>query len=336
MVPYSAHDLVSIVAGSTARQALANAVDLSRHLETWGYRRHWFAEHHNMDGIASSATSVVMAHVADKTKTIRIGSGGIMLPNHSPLVIAEQFGTLETLFPGRIDLGLGRAPGTDRLTSLALRRDVDARADRFPQDVIELRAYLEPAEPNQAVRAIPGAGSRVPIWMLGSSLFGAQLAAMLGLPYSFASHFAPDALLAAQQIYRERFEASEQLVRPYTMPALHVTAADTDAEAARLHTSAQQAIRNIGRNVRVPLPPPVDVVDWTPAEEARAKHMLQYSVVGGPEKVARGLRAFIELTGADEIMVAGLIHDHKARLHSFEIVAEVMKAMEREEARAHA
>jgi luciferase family oxidoreductase group 1 len=336
LVPYSVHDLVSIVAGSNAADAFRRAVDLAQHAEAWGYRRHWFAEHHNMEGVASSATTVVMAHVAGKTKTIRIGSGGIMLPNHSPLVIAEQFGTLAEMFPGRIDLGVGRAPGTDRMTSLALRRDVDAAAGRFPQDVVELRAWLAPAEPNQAVKAIPGAGTKVPIWMLGSSLFGAQLAAMLGLPYSFASHFAPDALLPAARIYREKFEPSEELDRPYFMPALHVTAADTDAEAERLHTSVQQAILNIIRNTRGPLPAPVDRMEWTQAEEAHAKHMLQYSVVGGPERVAKGLRDFIELTEADEIMVAGLIHDHRARLRSFEIVADVMKAMKPQKAAAQA
>ena len=334
MVPYSILDLVSIAAGSDPGQALRNAVDLAQHAEAWGYRRHWFAEHHNMPGIASAATAVIMTHVAGATRTIRIGSGGIMLPNHSPLVIAEQFGTLETLFPGRIDLGVGRAPGTDRITALALRRDIDARADSFPRDVVELQGFLAPPRADQPVRAIPGAGTNVPLWILGSSLFGAQLAAMLGLPYSFASHFAPDALLPALAIYRERFEPSGQLGRPYAMPALHVTAADSDAEARRLFTSTQQAIANLLRDARAPLPEPIDDVDtyWTPAEKARAQHMLKYSVVGSPERVRQALGRFIAQTKADEIMVATLIHDHKARLRSFEIVADVMKAMEGESA----
>ncbi|CAN5132558.1 LLM class flavin-dependent oxidoreductase [soil metagenome] len=326
MIPFSILDLSPIVAGGTAGQSLANTLDLAQHAEAWGYTRYWLAEHHNMPGIASAATSVVIAHVAAGTKTIRVGSGGIMLPNHSPLVIAEQFGTLASLHPGRIDLGLGRAPGTDQMTARALRRDVNAAAEQFPQDVLELQALLAPAGPNQHIRAIPGAGTEVPLWILGSSLFGAQLAAMLGLPYSFASHFAPDALLPALAVYRERFEPSVQLSAPYAMPALQVIAADTDAEARRLFTSTQQSFANMQRNARGPLPPPIDDIEtyWSGAEKERAAHMLTYAAVGSPETLWQKLASFIALTKADELMIAGAIYDHAARLRSFEIVAEVM------------
>jgi luciferase family oxidoreductase group 1 len=271
---------------------------------------------------------VVIGHVAAGTKTIRVGSGGIMLPNHSPLVIAEQFGTLESLFPGRIDLGLGRAPGTDQMTARALRRDVNAAAENFPDDVVELQALLAPSQPGQRLNAIPGAGTNVPLWILGSSLFGAQLAAVLGLPYAFASHFAPDALLPALDIYRRRFQPSAQLDKPYAMPALQVVAADTDAEARRLFTSTQQAFANMHRNARGPLPPPIDDIEtyWTQAEKLQASHMLSRAVVGGPETVRAGLKAFIADTAADEVMVAAMIYDHTARLRSFDIVAEVMRA----------
>jgi luciferase family oxidoreductase group 1 len=327
VIPYSLLDLSPIVAGGTAGQSLENTRDLARHAERWGYTRYWLAEHHNMAGIASAATSIVIGHVAAGTKTIRVGSGGIMLPNHSPLLIAEQFGTLESLFPGRIDLGLGRAPGTDQMTARALRRDVNAAAEHFPDDVVELQALLAPSQPGQRLNAVPGNGTNVPLWILGSSLFGAQLAAMLGLPYSFASHFAPDALLPALSIYRERFEPSAQLQKPYAMPALQVVAADTDAEARRLFTSTQQAFANMHRNARGPLPPPIDDIEtyWSPSEKAQAEHMLAYAVVGGPETVRAGLSRFIAETSADEIMVAAMIYDHAARLHSFEIVADVMK-----------
>jgi luciferase family oxidoreductase group 1 len=328
VVPYSLLDLSPIVAGGTARESLRNTLDLAQHAEAWGYRRYWLAEHHNMPGIASAATSVVIGHVASGTATIRVGSGGIMLPNHSPLVIAEQFGTLASLYPGRVDLGLGRAPGTDQMTARALRRDVNAAAEHFPDDVLELQALLGDAEPGQKIHAIPGVGTHVPIWMLGSSLFGAQLAAMLGLPYSFASHFAPDALLPALEVYRKRFAPSAQQAAPYAMPALQVIAADSDAAARRLFTSTQQAFANMHRNARGPLPPPIDDIEtyWSPAEKAQAEHMLAYAVVGSPETVRDGLRRFMELTAADEIIVASMIHDHAARLRSFEIVAEVMKA----------
>ncbi len=327
MTPYSLLDLSPIVMGGNAAQSLKNTLDLAQHAERWGYTRYWLAEHHNMPGIASAATAVVIGHVAGGTKSIRVGSGGIMLPNHSPLVIAEQFGTLESLFPGRIDLGLGRAPGTDQMTARALRRDVASAAESFPDDVVELRALLAPPQPGQRLNAVPGAGTEVPLWILGSSLFGAQLAAVLGLPYAFASHFAPDALIPALDIYRRRFQPSAQLKRPYAMPALQVVAADSDAEALRLFTSAQQAFTNMQRNARGPLPPAIDDIEtyWTPAEKYQAQKMLERAVVGSPETVRAGLRAFIAETAADEIMVAAMIYDHTARLHSFEIVAEVMK-----------
>ena len=327
MTPYSLLDLSPIVMGGNAAQSLKNTLDLAQYAERWGYTRYWLAEHHNMPGIASAATAVVIGHVAGGTKSIRVGSGGIMLPNHSPLVIAEQFGTLESLFPGRIDLGLGRAPGTDQMTARALRRDVASAAESFPDDVVELQALLAPPQPGQRLNAVPGAGTEVPLWILGSSLFGAQLAAVLGLPYAFASHFAPDALIPALDIYRRRFQPSAQLERPYAMPALQVVAADSDAEARRLFTSTQQAFANIHRNARGPLPPPIDDIEtyWSPAEKAQAGHMLARAVVGGPETVRVGLQAFISETAADEVMVAAMIYDHTARLRSFEIVAEVLK-----------
>ncbi len=326
MIPYSLLDLSPIVAGGTAGQSLENTRDLAQHAERWGYSRYWLAEHHNMPGIASAATAVVIGHVAAGTKTIRVGSGGIMLPNHSPLVIAEQFGTLESLFPGRIDLGLGRAPGTDQMTARALRRDVNTAAESFPDDVVELQALLAPSQPGQRLNAVPGAGTNVPLWILGSSLFGAQLAAVLGLPYAFASHFAPDALLPALDIYRRRFQPSAQLEKPYAMPALQVVTADTDAEARRLFTSTQQAFTNMQRNARGPLPPPIDDIEtyWSQSEKIQASHMLSRAVVGGPETVRAGLNAFIAETAADEVMVAAMIYDHTARLRSFEIVAELL------------
>ncbi len=329
MVPYSLLDLSPIVAGGSAGRSLRNTLDLARHAEVWGYTRYWLAEHHNMPGIASAATAIVIGQVAAATATMRVGSGGIMLPNHAPLIVAEQFGTLESLFPGRIDLGLGRAPGTDQLTMRALRRDVNAAADQFPQDVQELQALLAPAGENQRIRAIPGAGTNVPLWILGSSLFGAGLAALLGLPYSFASHFAPDALMPALALYRERFQPSEQASKPYAMPALQVVAAETEAEARRLFTSTQQAFANMQRGTRGQLPPPIDDIDsyWTADERARASHMLTYAVVGAPETVRTKLARFVEETTADEIMVTSMIYDHAARLRSFEIIADAMKAL---------
>ena len=315
-------DLAPIVEGSTAGEALERSLDLARHVEALGYRRFWLAEHHNAVGIASAATAVVIAHVAAGTSTIRVGSGGIMLPNHAPLVIAEQFGTLESLHPGRIDLGLGRAPGTDRLTITALRRDVTS-ADTFPQDVLELQQFLADPVPGQAVRATPGAGTKVPLWILGSSLYGAQLAAMLGLPYAFASHFAPDALLQALQVYRETFRPSAQLQEPYAMVAANVIAADTDDEARHLFTSVQQSFTNIFRGTRGQLPPPIDDIEayWSPLERERTSAMLARSFVGAPGTVRAGLDAFVQETAADELIVAAAIHDHAKRLRSYELLA---------------
>jgi luciferase family oxidoreductase group 1 len=320
--PISILDLAPIVEGGTVSVALRNSLDLAQQAEQWGYERFWLAEHHNATGIASAATAVVIAHVAGGTRTIRVGAGGIMLPNHAPLVIAEQFGTLAALHPGRIDLGLGRAPGTDQLTMLALRRDHPG-SDTFPQDVLELQALLGDPQPGQAVRAIPGMGSHVPVWILGSSLYGAQLAAALGLPYAFASHFAPDALLPALEVYRERFEPSEGLQQPYAMVAANVIAADDDAEARRLFTSAQQSFTNVLRGRRGQLPPAIDDIEtyWTPEEKLRVSHMLSRSFVGSPQTVRSELERFVEETAADELIVAAAIYDHAARLRSYELLA---------------
>ena len=322
--PLSILDLAPIVEGSTAGEALRRSLDLARHAERWGYERFWLAEHHNAAGIASAATAVVIAHVAAGTETIRVGAGGIMLPNHAPLVIAEQFGTLEALHPGRIDLGVGRAPGTDQRTVLALRRDPTS-ADTFPRDVQELQHYLAEPQPGQAVLAIPGAGSRVPLWILGSSLFGAQLAGLLGLPYAFASHFAPEALLPALDVYRSSFQPSEQLQEPHTMVGANVIAADDDDTARRLFTSAQQSFTNILRGRRGRLPPPIDDIElyWSPPEKERASAMLRRSFVGSPETVGAGLARFAAETNADEIIVAGAIHDHAARLRSYELLGRL-------------
>ena len=325
MIPFSVLDLSPINQGSDAAQAFRNSLDLAQHAERWNYKRFWLAEHHNMPGIASAATAVVIGYIAGGTKTIRVGSGGIMLPNHAPLVIAEQFGTLESLYQGRIDLGLGRAPGTDQRTALALRRDLEAIAENFPRDVMELQAFLGPLQPNQMVRAVPGAGLRVPIWLLGSSTFSAQLAAMLGLPFAFASHFAPAALLQALNLYRTRFRPSEQLREPYAMVGVNIFAAATDAEARRLMTSLQQQFISLRRGAPGPLPPPVDSMDdyWSPVERAGVEQALAYSVIGAPDAVERGLQALIAETHADELMLTAQIYDHAARLRSFEIAAEV-------------
>jgi luciferase family oxidoreductase group 1 len=328
MPPFSILDLAPVPEGFTPSDALRNTLDLAQHAEQWGYERYWLAEHHNMVGIASAATSVVIGHVAGGTKTLRVGAGGIMLPNHSPLVIAEQFGTLDALYPGRIDLGVGRAPGTDQRTLRALRRDPSA-ADTFPQDVLELQALLGPVQPDQVIQAVPGAGSNVPIWILGSSLFGAQLAAMLGLPYAFASHFAPGALMQALQVYRERFQPSAQLDRPYAMVGVNVIAAETDEEARYLFTSSQQSFTNLFRGARGKLQPPIDDIEsyWAPHEKAQAMNMLSCSFVGSARTVREGLEGFIAETGADEVMVAAAIYDHGKRLRSYEILADVQKAM---------
>lgn len=323
MTRLSILDLAFVPQGATPADALRHSLDLAQHAEKWGYHRYWLAEHHNMVGIASAATAVVIGHVAGGTRTIRVGAGGIMLPNHSPLVIAEQFGTLESLYPGRIDLGLGRAPGTDQRTVLALRRDPNG-ADTFPQDVVELQAYFAPVEKGQAVQAVPGGGLRVPIWILGSSLFGAQLAGMLGLPFAFASHFMPEALYEALDTYRRAFKPSAQLQKPYAAAGVNVFAAETDAQARRLFTSAQQQFTNLFRGTRGKLQPPIDDIEtyWTPREKAQAMGMLQCSFVGSPATVLSGLRKFVEETGVDELIVASAIYEHDARLRSYELLKE--------------
>lgn len=326
MIPVSVLDLVPVAEGQNEGQALANSLDLIRTAERYGYTRYWVAEHHNMVGIASAATSVVIGHLAAGTSTIRVGAGGIMLPNHSPLVIAEQFGTLAALFPGRIDLGLGRAPGTDQLAMRAMRRD-PAASDQFPDDVLELQALLGDPVEGQAIRAVPGAGSHVPLWILGSSLFGSQLAAMLGLPYAFASHFAPDALVQALEIYRARFRPSVQLARPHAVACVNVVVADTDAEAKRLFTTIQQRFVAMVRGTRGKLQPPIDDIEtyWSPMEKAHASRMLARSFVGSPKSVKAGLEAFIAETGVDELMVACAVYDHAARRRSYELLAEIMQ-----------
>ncbi|MEZ6011244.1 MAG: LLM class flavin-dependent oxidoreductase [Hyphomonas sp.] len=325
MIPFSVLDLAPVPAGSTPAEALANTVDLARHAERLGYHRYWMAEHHNMTGIASAATAILIGHVAGATSTIRVGAGGVMLPNHAPLVIAEQFGTLATLYPDRIDLGLGRAPGTDQVTMRALRRGLQGE-DTFPKDVVELLHYFEPAQPGQQVQAVPGAGTRVPVWILGSSLYGAQLAAHLGLPYAFASHFAPDALEQAVEIYRARFNPGVT-DRPRFMLAVNVFGADTDAEAIRLRTSVQQAFINLRTGRPGPLPRPVDDIrDVAPPEWIeQVDRALRITAVGGPDKVASDLAALIDRYRPDEVILTGQIHEHAARLHSFEIAAMAMR-----------
>ena len=322
MVPLSVLDLAPIVEGGDAADAFRRSLDLAQHAERLGYRRYWLAEHHGMPGIASAATAVVIGHVAAGTSTIRVGAGGIMLPNHAPLVIAEQFGTLASLFPGRIDLGLGRAPGSDQLTTRALRRNPLA-ADTFPDDVVELMGYFRPPHPRQLVRAVPGAGLDVPIWILGSSLFGAQLAAELGLPYAFASHFAPAALNDALELYRARFKPSAHLERPYVMLGVNVFAAETDDEGRRRFTSLQQAFVNLRRGHPGPLPPPREefVERLMPGDRRLLDDMLSYSVAGSPATVRSGLEAIVARTGADELMLASQIYDHAARLRSYELAA---------------
>jgi luciferase family oxidoreductase group 1 len=321
-IPLSVLDLSPIVQGGDAVQALSNTLDLARHAERWGYHRYWLAEHHNIPSVASAATAVVIGAVAGATSTIRVGAGGIMLPNHAPLVIAEQFGTLESLFPCRIDLALGRAPGSDQATARALRRTLASDVDSFPQDVLELMMYFK-APAGQAVKAIPGAGLSIPFWILGSSLYGAQLAAELGLPYAFASHFAPTHMMRAIGLYRSRFRPSDQLKTPYVMLGLNVTAADTDEEARRLFTSHQQAFVNLRRGMPAPIPPPNDrFVDNLPADEKwELEQSLSVAVVGGPDVVRRGIDDFVARTAADELIIVAQIFDHAARLHSYEVVS---------------
>ena len=320
MVPLSILDLAPIGEGQTAADALRHSLDLAQHAERWGYRRYWLAEHHNMTGIASAATAVVIAHIAGGTRTIRVGAGGIMLPNHAPLIVAEQFGTLEALFPGRIDLGLGRAPGTDQTTARALRRTLVSDPDAFPQDVLELLSYFHPSE-GQRVRAVPGAGLDVPIYILGSSLFGAQVAAAFGLPFAFASHFAPAMLMQAIEIYRAQFRPSTSLDRPYVILGMHVVAADSDEEARYLWTSTQAAFINLRRGNPGPLPAPTRDPGLNPVERQQLEEILSCAAVGGPDTVGRDIRAFVERTGADEIIAVAQIHDHAARLRSYEIAA---------------
>lgn len=329
MVDFSMLDLVPVHEGGTPTEALQRSLEAAQLAERLGYRRYWVAEHHNLPGIASAATAVVIGHLAAGTKTIRVGSGGIMLPNHAPLIIAEQFGTLAALFPGRIDLGLGRAPGTDQVTARALRRGRMDSADTFPQDVAELQALFRPARPDQSVQAVPGAGQEVPLWLLGSSLFSARLAARLGLPFAFASHFAPDLLGEALDLYRGEFRPSSSLERPYAMAAIGVYAADSDREAQRLFTSQQQAFLHLRRGSPGLLPPPVDDMGemWSPAEAEMIGRAFSESVVGAPATVKRGIVDFLRRTQVDELMITAAIHDQAARLRSLELVAEVRDSL---------
>jgi luciferase family oxidoreductase group 1 len=323
LVALSILEVARVTENTDARAALDNARDLAGHAESLGYRRFWVAEHHNMAGIASAATSVVIAHIAAGTRSIRVGAGGIMLPNHAPIVIAEQFGTLARLFPSRIDLGLGRAPGTDQATVRALRRSL-AGVDSFPQDVLELQYFFAPAQPGQLVQAVPAAGTEVPLWILGSSTYGAQLAAELGLPYAFASHFAPEQLPPALDIYRRRFKPSKQLGQPYVMAGINIIAADSDRQARRLATTQQMSFADIFRGARGLSRPPIDDIEtyWSPMEKAQASRMLSRSIVGSAATVQAGIDAFIRETGADELMIVSDIYDHSARLHSFELIAD--------------
>jgi len=330
MIPFSLLDLSPIAEGSDAGQAMRNTLDLAQHAERLGYRRFWLAEHHSMPGIASAATAVLIGYVANGTSTIRVGSGGVMLPNHSPLVVAEQFGTLASLYPGRIDLGLGRAPGSDQATARALRRQLSHdTADTFPQDVEELRAYFDDARPGQRLRAVPGAGLKVPLWLLGSSLFSAQLAAAMGLPFAFASHFAPGFMRQAVDLYRRTFRPSEQLDRPHVMLGINVFAADTDAEARRLFTSLQQQFLALVRGTPGQLKPPVDDMEplWNASEADHIRRSLAISVVGAPATVRDGLQRFVDDLRPDELMLTGQIYDHAARLRSFEIAAKAVRAL---------
>jgi len=330
MLPLSVLDLAPIAEGSSAAQALHNTLDLARHAEALGYQRYWLAEHHNMDGLACSSTAVLVGHVAGGTRSIRVGSGGVMLPNHAPLVVAEQFGTLATLYPGRIDLGLGRAPGTDQPTARALRRHLSATGaateDSFPDDVAELQAYLGDARPGQAVRAIPGVGTHVPIWLLGSSTYSAQLAAYMGLPFAFASHFAPDLLLDALALYRRLFRPSAAWPKPHAMVGVNVLVADSDDEAAWLFTSLQQRFLGMQRGQRGPLPKPIDpalmATLWSPQEQRGVERMLAASAVGSPDSVRQQLAQLQERTQADEFIVASAVHEHAARKHSYALLAQ--------------
>lgn len=321
LVPFSVLDLAPIVEGADAGSALRNSRDLAEHVERWGYHRFWLAEHHNMPGVASAATAVAIAHVAAGTSTIRVGAGGIMLPNHAPLVVAEQFGTLASLYPNRVDLGLGRAPGTDPLTTRALRRSLRGSSDSFPADVVELIRYFNPAEPGQAVCAVPGVGLQVPVWLLGSSLFSAELAAALGLPFAFAAHFSPDLLFQALDAYRESFRPSEALRSPYAMVCTHVYAAETDQQARFLFSSLEQAFLALRRGQPRPLPPPVERSPFSDA--IGAEGIFRHAIVGSRETVRQGIGQFLRVTAANELMATSMIYDHQAHLRSFEILAEI-------------
>jgi luciferase family oxidoreductase group 1 len=327
MIPFSVLDLAPITEGSTATQAFANTLDLARWTEQLGYKRYWLAEHHNMPGIASAATAVLIGHVAGGTSRIRVGAGGVMLPNHAPLQVAEQFGTLASLYPGRIDLGLGRAPGTDQPTARALRRYYEG-AETFPQDVQELLAFFEPVRPGQVVQAVPGGGVDVPVWLLGSSLFSAQLAAALGLPFAFASHFAPDAMDEALMLYRRDFKPSARLSKPYAMLGVNVFAAESDQEAKRLFTTQQQSFTNLRRGRPGLIPPPIDDIEafWSPIEKHGVEHALACAVVGSAESVRKGLAAFIERHRPDELMLTANIFDHAKRKRSFELAMQACEA----------
>lgn len=318
-------DLVPILSGKTPADSFKNALDLARHVEKWGYKRYWMAEHHNMPGIASSATSVLIGHIAGGTSTIRVGSGGIMLPNHAPLVVAEQFGTLETLYPGRIDLGLGRAPGTDQITAMALRRDLRGSGEDFPENVAELQSYFAPRDASARVRAVPGEGLDIPIWLLGSSTFSAQLAGILGMPFAFASHFAPSLLHTALKVYRDHFQPSDNLKEPYAMAGINVVVADTAEEAQRLATSLFMSFLNVIRGKATPMQPPVESMDgqWDGSEKYAVQQMLRYTFIGSLNTVKEELQKFVEETQVDEVMVASSIYDHIARLHSYEILSEI-------------
>ena len=321
MVPLSVLDLSPIVEGSTAAQAFRNTIDLAQHCERWNYRRFWLAEHHNMPGIASAATAVLIGQVGAHTQTIRIGAGGIMLPNHAPLQVAEQFGTLESLFPGRVDLGLGRAPGTDHAAAFALRRTLQSNPDEFPRDVMEVIEFFREPQPGQPVRAVPGAGLRVPIWILGSSLFGAQVAAGLGLPFSFASHFAPAMLHDAIAIYRERFTPSEFLDKPHVMLGVNMVAAGTDGEARFLASSGRQSFASLRSGRPIPLPPPSKEWERDPDDRSDPSNQTRVSFVGAPDTIAPQIKAFVDDTQADEQIVVSHIYDHGARLRSYELAS---------------
>ena len=335
MLRFSLLDLAPIVEGGDAAQAFRNAVDLAQHAERWGYHRYWLAEHHNLPGIASAATSVVIGHVAGRTERIRVGAGGIMLPNHAPLVVAEQFGTLESLYPGRIDLGLGRAPGSDQVTARALRRSLGSSGDTFPEDLIELQSYFAPAAPGQRVHAVPGMGLPVPLYLLGSSDFSARLAAELGLPFAFASHFAPQYLRVALELYRRNFKPSAALAKPYVIIGVSIFAAEADAEARRIATSAQLMFLNLVRGRPGLLPAPVDSMEgeWSPAERAAVEERMRYALIGSAESVRDRLQEILSETAADEIIATAQIFDHAARLRSFEIGASGFAECDRADSR---